>query len=272
MYWNAPKAKIPNFEGKLALARDAVTEAESSLAEADAKAMQKLSEERVKAAADLAETEQQLVKLADRFERLLVRAPSDGVVQELAPKSLGEVVRPGDMVARIVPGARELVAEVRIDPKDSGHILADADAEIRLLTFDSTLRRAVGARTVDEGRLVPRIGDRLEKIVHEHRIGRRGVERKVHVVQPRGLCRRRFGVHIRARFAGLAEIEHRRIAHPLHFGESRGRGCARACNRRLDVREIDDAWDRFLGDRRLRRRQNRVAKQKRREYRRADVR
>jgi HlyD family secretion protein/adhesin transport system membrane fusion protein len=87
----------------------------------------------------LAETEQQLVKLADRFDRLLVRAPSDGIVQELAPKSLGEVVRAGDAIARIVPTARELVAEVRIDPKDSGHIHEGADAEIRLLTFDSTI-------------------------------------------------------------------------------------------------------------------------------------
>jgi membrane fusion protein, adhesin transport system len=133
------EGEIPNFEGKLALARDAVLEAESSLAEADAKAMQKLSEERVKAAADLAETEQQLVKLADRFERLLVRAPSDGIVQELAPKSIGEVVKAGDPIARIVPTSRELVAEVRIDPKDSGHIHAGADAEIRLLTFDSAI-------------------------------------------------------------------------------------------------------------------------------------
>jgi hypothetical protein len=45
------------------------------LAEADAKAQQKLSEEGVKAATDLAETKQQLVKLADRSDRLLVRAP-----------------------------------------------------------------------------------------------------------------------------------------------------------------------------------------------------
>jgi membrane fusion protein, adhesin transport system len=133
------EGEIPNFEGKLVSARDAVVEAESSLAEADAKAMQKLSEERVKAAADLAETEQQLVKLADRSERLLVRAPSDGIVQELTPKSIGEVVKAGDPVARIVPTSRELVAEVRIDPKDSGHIHANADAEIRLLTFDSAI-------------------------------------------------------------------------------------------------------------------------------------
>jgi adhesin transport system membrane fusion protein len=132
------EGEIQNFEGKLVSARAAVVEAESSLSEADAKAMQKLSEERVKAASDMAETEQQLVKLADRFERLLVRAPSNGIVQELAPKSIGEVVKAGDPVARIVP-ARELVAEVRIDPKDSGHIHADADAEIRLLTFDSAI-------------------------------------------------------------------------------------------------------------------------------------
>jgi membrane fusion protein, adhesin transport system len=130
---------ISNLEGKLVTAREAVVEAETSLAEADAKAIQKLSEERVKAASDLAETEQQLVKLADRFERLLIRAPSNGIVQELTPKSIGEVVRAGDPVARIVPTARELVAEVRIDPKDSGHIHAGADAEIRLLTFDSAI-------------------------------------------------------------------------------------------------------------------------------------
>jgi adhesin transport system membrane fusion protein len=128
-----------NLQGKLDTAKEALIEAESSLWEADAKAQQKLSEERVKAATDLAETEQQLVKLADRSDRLLVRAPSDGIVQELAPKSIGEVVRPGDLVARIVPTERELVAEVHIDPKDSGHIRADADAEIRLLTYDSTI-------------------------------------------------------------------------------------------------------------------------------------
>jgi membrane fusion protein, adhesin transport system len=128
-----------NLQGKLDTAKEALEEAESSLAEADAKAQQKLSEDRVKAGSDLAETEQQLVKLQDRSDRLLVRAPTDGIVQELAPKSIGEVVRPGDLIARIVPTGSELVAEVHIDPKDSGHIQLDADAEIRLLTYDSTI-------------------------------------------------------------------------------------------------------------------------------------
>ena len=132
------EGEIPNFQGKLASAREAVIEAESSVAEAAAKAQQKLSEERVRAASDLAETDQQLIKLADRFDRLLIRAPSSGVVQELVPKSVGEVVKAGDPIVRIVP-TRELLAEVRVDPKDSGHIHTDADAEVRLLTFDSAI-------------------------------------------------------------------------------------------------------------------------------------
>jgi adhesin transport system membrane fusion protein len=133
------EGEVLNLENKLATARDALSEAESSLTEADAKARQKLSEERVKAASDLTETEQQLIKLVDRFDRLLIRAPSDGIVQELAPKSPGEVIRPGDLVARIVPTDRELVAEVRIDPKDSGHIHVGADADVRLATYDSAI-------------------------------------------------------------------------------------------------------------------------------------
>src|SRR5262249_214589 len=131
------QAELSDLEGKNATAKEALSEAESNVREADAKAQQKLSEERVKASNDLAETGQQLVKLADRFERLVIRAPSDGIIQELVPKSPGEVLRGGDLVARIVPTGRELVAEVRIDPKDSGHIAPGADADVRLVTYDS---------------------------------------------------------------------------------------------------------------------------------------
>jgi len=46
------------------------------------------------------------------------------------------VIKPGDLIARIVPTDRELIAEVRIDPKDAGHIHVGADADIRLATYD----------------------------------------------------------------------------------------------------------------------------------------
>ena len=143
------EGEVQNLQDKIATAKNALLEAESSVTEAAAKARQKLSEERVKAASDLAETEQQLVKLADRFDRLIIRAPSDGVVQELVPKSLGEVVRPGDPVARIVPTNRELVAEVRIDPKDLAIFMwaRTPTSGSRLMTAQSSVKFAARSST-----------------------------------------------------------------------------------------------------------------------------
>ena len=139
---------IANLLGKITTAEDALSEAQSSLAEAQAKALQKLGEERAKAAADLSETEQQLVKFNDRMERLMVRSPSAGIVQELMLKSVGEVIRPGDTVARIVPTEPQLVAEVRLDPKDAGHVQLDADVDIRLAPFDSAIFGPVRGKVV----------------------------------------------------------------------------------------------------------------------------
>jgi HlyD family secretion protein/adhesin transport system membrane fusion protein len=61
------------------------------------------------------------------------------LVQEIVPKGIGEVVKPGELVVRIVPNGYELVAEVRIDTKDSGHVHLGARADIKFATFDSAL-------------------------------------------------------------------------------------------------------------------------------------
>jgi adhesin transport system membrane fusion protein len=126
-------------EIKLKAALAAQEEAESTLAQADTVALQKNAEERGKAAADLAETERQIAKFSDRLDRVVVRAPSAGLVQEIIPKIAGEVVKPGDVVARIVPSGYELVAEVRIDPRNSGHVQVGEPADVKFATFDSAI-------------------------------------------------------------------------------------------------------------------------------------
>lgn len=140
------KSALLRVEGELAMAEtklrtavEARAEAESALAAADTSALQKIAEERAKASNDLAETEQQIAKLSDRLERLVVRAPSAGLVQEMIPKATGEVIKPGELVARIVPSGYELVAEVRIDTKDSGYVSVGSPAEIKFATYDSAL-------------------------------------------------------------------------------------------------------------------------------------
>ena len=135
-------------EAKLRTALEAQAEAESALAAADTAALQKFAEERAKASNDIAETEWQLAKFSDRFERVVVRAPSAGLVQEIVPKAPGEVVKPGEMVVRIVPSGYELVAEVRVDTKDSGFVHIGTQADVKFATYDTALFGTL-AGTVD---------------------------------------------------------------------------------------------------------------------------
>ena len=133
------EAESAMAETKLRTALGAREEAESALAAADTTALQKIAEERAKASNDLAETEQQIAKFSDRLERILIRAPSTGLVQEIVPKTPGEVVKAGELIARIVPSEYKLVAEVRVDTKDSGYVNVGSQADIKFATYDSAL-------------------------------------------------------------------------------------------------------------------------------------
>lgn len=132
------QAKVRTFStaGRLETAREQLAEAYSLLQAADADALRTLTEERSKVSAELVELEQQMGKHRDRVDRLVVRAPVRGIVQELAPRAPGEVIKPGDLVAKIVPANREIVAEVKLDPGDIGHVAAGDPAEIKVSTFD----------------------------------------------------------------------------------------------------------------------------------------
>ena len=72
-----------------------------------------------------------------------MRAPVRGVIQQLTNQSSGEVVKPGGLVAKIVPVDVDVVAEVRLDPRDSGHVRPGDDAELNISTYDPILHGTV---------------------------------------------------------------------------------------------------------------------------------
>ena len=124
------------LRGRLESAQEGLKEARSRLLEADADFINRMTEERAKATIEHAELKEMLAKQEDRVTRLLVRAPVAGIVQELVPKAVGQVLQPGELVARIVPMGQELVAEVQIAPGDIGHISIGDNADIKITTFD----------------------------------------------------------------------------------------------------------------------------------------
>jgi len=130
------RSEVIAINGRLTGARESLIETKSVLAEYNANLRQNLNDEVAKISAELAELKLAIIKHKDRLTRLLITAPVKGIVQELVPRAIGEVIKPGDVVARIVPMEQELIAEVRIPPKDIGFIEVGNKADVKITTFD----------------------------------------------------------------------------------------------------------------------------------------
>jgi HlyD family type I secretion membrane fusion protein len=91
----------------------------------------------------IAELRQQVIIAADTRQRIDVRAPITGVVQQLRVFTIGGVVKPGDPLLDLVPVSDSLIIKARISPLDADRVSADMDAEIRFPSF-----RYMGLQTI----------------------------------------------------------------------------------------------------------------------------
>ncbi len=121
---------------RLDQARDALKAAQADRIGAEAEYNNRLAEERATVIAELRELEQPLLSLADRSDRLTVRAPVAGTVNDVLVNGAGDVVSPGGVVAEITPTGAEFFAEVRVAPKDIGHVLSGQRTEVVVTAFD----------------------------------------------------------------------------------------------------------------------------------------
>lgn len=130
------RIQLRESERKLAMAKEELPEAEVTLGEADAKARKLWSEELAKSSSELAEVQESIRKNADQVNRLVVRSPIRGRVQNMVQRSPGEVVPPGETILRIVPVGDDLVAEVQVIPEDIAEVTLGDRADIKVSAFD----------------------------------------------------------------------------------------------------------------------------------------
>jgi adhesin transport system membrane fusion protein len=127
---------LQSSEGKLLAKQEALREAEATLAESEAQANKLWSEELAKASSEFVEVHESIRKHIDRVERLTIRAPTRGRVQQVLQRSPGEVVRPGETIARIVPLDDVLVAEVLVKPEDIAAVRLKDKADLKVTAYD----------------------------------------------------------------------------------------------------------------------------------------
>ncbi len=76
------------------------------------------------------------VAARDQLDRIEIRAPTSGVIHQLAAHTIGGVVKAGDAIMEIVPDTEDLQIEARVQPQDIDHVRAGQKAFVRFSAFN----------------------------------------------------------------------------------------------------------------------------------------
>lgn len=88
--------------------------------------------------AEMAEVEESIQRLRAKVDRLVVRAPHGGLIQDLKVQTVGQVIQSGTLLMQVVPDETPLEAEVRIVPRDIGHVRVGQEVNLRVSSYDYT--------------------------------------------------------------------------------------------------------------------------------------
>jgi len=134
--FNKAQGDLQNTQTRRASVLANIREAEGSLEELGAKLKNEALNQMGSLSKELAEVSSELNRLQDKVSRLNITAPSSGIVKGLQYRSAGAVIPPGGVVAEIVPNSDSLVAEVRISPRDVGHVQVGEDVLVKVDTYN----------------------------------------------------------------------------------------------------------------------------------------
>lgn len=108
------------------------------LAEMRAQAIRETLADLAKAEAEVRMAREELVKATHRSGVQIVRAPVDGVVQQLAVTSEGAVLKPADPILVVVPANARLIVEAQVLNRDIGFVRPGQPVTVKLEAFPFT--------------------------------------------------------------------------------------------------------------------------------------
>jgi HlyD family secretion protein len=149
----AARAQRLRADQELAQARNRMAELRHALRAKQAERLtwqddwrRQLLEELVRIRAELSRTEETLAK-ASRLDALtLVTAPQDGIVLEVARRSIGSVLREAEPLVVLMPSDVPLIAEVAVRSADIGHLRPGDPVVLKIDAFPFQRHGALAGR------------------------------------------------------------------------------------------------------------------------------
>lgn len=131
------EGRILNDRSSLKEARHALKETQEKLNETIHRIREENTEELKQAQQDLKEFSVRVKKFEDSLERTVIRSPINGVLKKLYKVTRGGVVKPGDILADIVPSEERLLIEAHLDIADIGYIRRGQKVLLQLPSKDA---------------------------------------------------------------------------------------------------------------------------------------
>jgi len=130
---------VADTSGEIASTKHRIAEIQNRIAQTQAASQEKISEELTRARAEIVTYDNQIKAAENIVDRREIIAPVSGTITNSKIHTIGGVVRPGDIVAEVVPASEGLVVEARIMPQDIDYVRNGQTAEIVITAFNRRL-------------------------------------------------------------------------------------------------------------------------------------
>ncbi|MAR56976.1 MAG: secretion protein HlyD [Rickettsiales bacterium] len=127
---------VQRLENQILLSESEIGQFQSRLSSLDATQRDEAYDALSEVAAEQQQNIEMIGKLEERTARMQVRSPTQGMVKGLAVNTIGAVVQPGQTLMEIVPFDAGMEVQVKINPKDIGHIELGQPVEVKLSSYD----------------------------------------------------------------------------------------------------------------------------------------
>jgi adhesin transport system membrane fusion protein len=145
--------ELVDTQGRLSAARQAAARASASISEAQADLTAARSEFRQQALTERSElntriaVNEQTIRGAEaRQQRNELRAPADGIVNDVQITTVGGFVNAGEKIMQIVPIGDKLLVEARVAPKDIAFIKVGDRANVKVTAYDFSIYGGLSGR------------------------------------------------------------------------------------------------------------------------------
>ncbi len=140
------RKEVSTLEGEISTTRSGILRADAAINEADQLIASERSNFREQAQSELTDARSELNILDagtqaadDRVDRAELRAPVDGIINEIHVNTVGGVVQPGKDLIEIVPASDNLLIEARIRPKDIAFLTPNQQARVSITAYDFSI-------------------------------------------------------------------------------------------------------------------------------------